>query len=292
MDWLYDRGEDADLQSLFASVLDVFFTLGLFDDRITTGRLAYESAVRAGNPRAASLAIDVIVSTHAARGELAEARDAVGLGLLAAEQSGDPGERARMMRATALVLYKGGDATAALAAMRGAGDLARETGDLEVLGNTFGLRTVAHWHAGEFDSSALAASEALQVCEEMCWYRAMAYPLRNLAEVAIHRGEFAEGRRLLGEARRISAEHGDRRQLTRIHLTTARLELFGGDPAVAQREAFAARAAALELGLVPEMRELSALRRAAARARYLPPLRLYYRVRRPPRFTDAPVGGD
>jgi tetratricopeptide (TPR) repeat protein len=292
MQWLYDRGDDAEVQSLFASVLDVLFTLGLFDDRISTGRLAYESAMRAGNPRGASLAIDVIVSTHSARGELEQAREAVGLGLLAAERSGDAGERARMMRANALVFYKNGDSAEALAALEGAGDFARETGDLEVLGNTCGLRTVAHWHAGEFESSAAAATEALQVCEEMSWQRAMAYPLRNLAEVAIHDGEFAHARKLLADARRISGEHGDRRQLARIHLTTARLELLGGDPGVAQREAFAARAAALELGLIPELREVSALRRAAGRSRFFPPLRRYYRARRPARFTDAPVGGD
>jgi tetratricopeptide (TPR) repeat protein len=292
MQLLYDHGEDAEVQSLFASVLDVLFTLGLFDDRISTGQIAYESAMRAGNPRGASLAIDVMVSTHAARGELEEAREAVALGLLAAERSGDPGERARMMRSSALVLYKDGDAAGALAALEGSGDLARETGDLEVLGNTCGLRTVAHWHAGEFEASAMAASEALSVCEEMSWHRAMAYPLRNLAEVAIHDGEFSQARKLLADAHRISTEHGDRRQLTRIHLTTARLELLSGDPAAAQREAFAARGAALELGLIPELREVSALQRAAARARFFPLLRSYYRARRPARFTDAPVGGD
>jgi tetratricopeptide (TPR) repeat protein len=292
MQLLYDHGEYAEVQSLFASVLDVLFTLGLFDDRINTGQLAYESAMRADNPRGASLAVDVIVSTHAARGELEEAREAVGLGLVAAERSGDSGERARMMRANALVLYKDGDAAGALAGLEGAGDLARETGDLEVLGNTCGLRTVAHWHAGEFELSAAAASEALSVCEDMSWHRAMAYPLRNLAEVAIHNGEFAHARKLLADANRISSEHGDLRQLTRVHLTTARLELLGGDPTEAQREAFAARAAALELGLIPELREVNALQAAAARARFFPPLRLYYRARRPARFTDAPVGGD
>jgi hypothetical protein len=292
MQLLYDSGEDPEVQSLFASVLDVFFTLGLFDDRIGTGHLAYESAMRAGNPRGASLAIDVIVSTHAARGELEQAREAVSLGLLAAERSDDPGERARMMRANALVFYKDGDAAGAVAALEGASDLARETGDLEVLGNTCGLRTVAHWHAGEFEASAIAASEALSVCVEMSWHRAMAYPLRNLAEVAIHDGELAHARGLLADARRISLQHGDRRQLTRIHLTTARLELLSGDLALAQHEASAARTLALELGLVPELREVSALQTAATRARFFPPLRLFYRVRRPARFTDAPVGGD
>jgi len=292
LQWLYDRDEDAEVQALFASVLDVLFTLGLFDDRIGTGWLAYESATRAGNPRGASLAVDVIASTHAARGELAQAREAVALGLLAAERSGDPGERARMMRADALVHYKDGDPSGALDAVEGAAELARRTGDLEVVVNLCGLRAVAHWHAGEFEQSAAAASEGLRVCQEMSWQRAMAYPLRNLAEVAIHDGDLPHARTLLADARRIAGEHGDRRQLARIHLTAARLELLSGDPAAARSEALAAQAGALELGLVPELREVSALRRAASRARFFPPLRRYYRSRRPARFTDAPVGGD
>jgi hypothetical protein len=292
LQWLYDRGEDTEMQALFASVLDVLFTLGLFDDRIITGRLAYESARRTGNPRCASLAIDVLASTYAARGELTNAREGVALGLIAAEQSGDPGERARMMRADALVRYKGGDASGALGAMEGAGELARGTGDFEVVVNLCGLRTVAHWYAGEFELSAASAAEGLRVCEEMSWRRAMAYPLRNLAEVAIHEGDFPRARTFLADARRIAGEHGDRRQLARIHLTAARLELLGGDQAAARREALAAQAASLELGLVPELQEATALRRAAVRARLLPPLRRHYRRRRPPRFSDAPVGGD
>jgi ATP/maltotriose-dependent transcriptional regulator MalT len=151
---------------------------------------------------------------------------------------------------------------------------------------------VANWHAGKLEQSAAAAAEGLRVCQEMSWQRAMAYPLRNLAEVAVHGGDFPYARTLLADARRIAGEHGDRRQLVRVHLTAARLELLGGDLATARSEALAAQAGALELGLVPELREVSALRRAAARVRFFPPLRRYYRSRRPGRFTDAPVGGD
>jgi tetratricopeptide (TPR) repeat protein len=292
LQWLYDRGEDTEVQALFASILDIFCTLGLFDDRISTGRLAYESAMRSGNLRSASLATDVVTSTHAARGELNEAREAVGHGLIAAERSGDPGERARMMRAHALVFYKAGEAVQALAAMEGADELARQTGDLEVLVNMWGLRTVAHWYVGSFEQSAAAAESGLRVCQEMSWQRAMAYPLRNLAEVAIHRGDFAHARTLVEDARRIAVEYGDKRQVARIHLTTARLELFDEQLRAAAREALAAESDAVELGLAPELLEVSALRRVIARARRFPPLRLSYARRRPSRFTDAPIGGD
>jgi len=176
--------------------------------------------------------------------------------------------------------------------MEGAEELARRTGDLEVLVNVCGLRTVAHWYQGKFEQAAAAAEEGLRVCQDMSWQRAMAYPLRNLAEVAIHEGDFSHARALLGDARRIAEGHGDRRQLARIHLTSARLELLGGELSAATREALAADSAAVELGLAPELRETSAVRRAIGRARVLPPLRRYYRHRRPARFSDAPVGGD
>jgi len=292
LQWLFDNGEDAEVQALFASILDVICTLGLFDDRISTGWIAYESATRTDNPRAASLAVDVMTSTHSARGELKEARETVDLGLIAAERSRDPGERARMMRASALVLYKEGKAEEALAAMEGSDELARETGDLEVLVNVWGLRTVAHWYVGAFEQSAAAAEDGLRVCREMSWQRAMAYPLRNLAEVAIHAGDFGRARELVEDARRVAVGYWDRRQVARVHLTTARLELFAGRLRDAAREALRAEQEAIELGLAPELVEARAMRRAITRARLFPPLRLVYGRRRPPRFTDAPIGGD
>lgn len=290
--WLFEREEDAEVQALFASTLDIFCTLGLFDDRITMGRTAYDSAIRAGNHRAASLATDVLSSTHGARGELKEMEESVALGHVAAEHSRDSGERARQMRARALWLYKSGDAAQALTALDGADELARGTGELEVLVNILGLRTVAHWHVGAFDASAAAAESALRVCHEMSWQRAMAYPLRSLGEVAIHRGDFDRARALIEDARRVAVAFGDKRQIARIRLTSARLGLFTGELRSAGSEAAAAESDAVELGLAPELREARAIRVAAARAKLFPPLRGYYARRRPPRFTDAPIGGD
>lgn len=289
---LFDQHDDREVQALFSSILDILLTLGLFDDRITTGWLAYESAVRARNHRAASLATDVVSSTHAARGEIVEARDAAALGLLAAERSGDAGERARQMRTTALTLYKGGDAAAALAAMEGADALARQTGEREILVNLLGLRTVVHWFLGDFDASARVALQGLEVCLEMEWHRAIAYPLRNLAEVAIHDADFDLARARLAEARRVATERGDRRQLARISMTAARMHLFAGNLRAARREAQTAQQEAVSLGLRPESREIRAIRSAAVRALWIPPLRLRYTRRRPARFTDAPIGGD
>jgi len=287
---LSDNDDDAGVQELFASVLDVLFTLGLFDDRIVTGRVAYESAIRANNHRAASLASDVLSSTYAARGEHEEAREALALGLLAAERSNDPGERARQMRAHGLTLYKAGDAAAALQAMEGADALARQTGDLEIVANLSGVRTIARWYLGDVDGARAAAEEALKVCGEMSWRRATAYALRNLAELEAHCGDKAAAETLLDQALDVAVSHDDRRQTTRIHLTTARLALFTGQLRECYQEITEAERAARSLGLSPELRELGALRRAANRARWLPPFRVFYAKRRPLRFSDAPVG--
>jgi len=289
---LFDQQDDREVQALFASTLDILNTLGLFDDRISTGCLAYTSAERAGNHRAASLATDVLSSTHAARGEVKEAREAAALGLLAAERSGDGGEHARQMRATALTYYKAGDAQTALATMQGADALARETGEREILVNVLGLRTVAHWYLEDFDASASAAEQGLQVCRDMDWKRAAAYPLRNLAEVAIHYGDFELASTHLADARRVATERGDQRQMARISLTAARMYLFAGNLRDARREASAAEHAADSLGLRPELREIRAIHSAAVRALWLPPLRIHYARHRPARFTDAPIGGD
>ncbi|HST42705.1 MAG TPA: AAA family ATPase [Conexibacter sp.] len=292
LELLFDHGLDADVQRVFSSSLDIFYTLGLFDARISTAGLAHRSAVRVGNHRAASLAMDVLSSTHAARGEIGAAREAVALGLIAAEAAEDPGERARQMRAHALVLYKAGRAAEALTAMEGAEELARQTGELEIVVNLLGLQTVAHWYVGAFEASAAAARRGLRVCEQMGWERAKAYPLRNLAEVAIHAGDWQEAERLLRQARALSVALGDRRQITRIHLTGARLLLLSGRSQAAVGEAEAAVSEAAVLGLAPELCEARAIFAKARRATLLAPVRWACVRARRPRFTDAAIGGD
>ena len=289
---LFDEGNDAELQSLFMAVLDILFTLGLFDDRISTGTIAFESALRAENHRAASLATDVLSSTYAARGEVQRGREALALGRLAAERSGDRGEEARQMRAAGVINYKAGDALAALAAIDGAEAIAREAGELDIVVNLLGLRTVACWHLGQFPESKAAAERGLEVCHEISWQRATAYPLRNLAEVALRSGDVAYAAALLEQARSVATESGDRRQLARVSLTTARMSLLAGRPGPAKAEATRAVQEALDLGLPPELEEANALCKAAGRARWLVPLRLYYKWRRPARLTAAPIGGD
>jgi tetratricopeptide (TPR) repeat protein len=289
---LFVHEDDHEVQALFVAVLDILFTLGLFDDRIAAGEIAYQSAMRVDNYRGASLACEVLSSTHAVRGEIGQARAALALGLHAAECSGDRGETARQMRCRGFVSYRAGEPEEALAAAEGADRLARETGEFEILANVLGLRAAAYWHLGALDASEAAAQSCLQVCQQMPWERAVAYPLRDLAEIAIHRREFQKAENLLDRARNIVVEYGDQRQLARVHLTEARLRLIAGELRAVKHVASLAESEAMKLGLPAEAQEARALRTAARRARVLLPLRLYYAWCRPTRLTEAPVGGD
>lgn len=283
------HGENYDLQGLAAASEDILFSLGLFDARIACGTISYESAVLAGDHRAASLASEVLSSTHVIRGEFDEARAALALGALAAERSGDPGELARQMRCRGWVHYRSGEPQQALAAIEGADDLARAGGALHTLVNILNLRSYANWYLGALDESEAAARASLSVADQISWERAKAFPIRQLAELAINRGEFDKARDLLERARGIVLEAEDKRHLTRLHLTEARLGLISGDLRGARAAAARGEADAITLGLPPEQREARALRNAATRSYAFAPLRAYYRWRRPTRLTDAPV---
>jgi hypothetical protein len=289
MEELFAQEDHPDLQALYGATYDLFFSLGLFDARIATGRLAFTSAERAGNDRCASLASEVLSSTHAIRGELDEAREALAHGLLAAERSGAPGELARQKRCAGWVQLRSGQPALALAAIEGADELAREDRDFRTLVNLLNLRSYVYWHVGDVERSEAAAKASLRVCEEIRWERAKAFPIRQFAEAATQRGEFGVAREQLSRARAIAVQTEDKRHLARLQVAEARLGLVSGDLALARKAATQAEADAAGLGLAPEAREARALRRAAGRARLLPPLRLYYARRRPTRLTDAPL---
>lgn len=286
---LAEQGNERDLHALFRASLDILFTLGCFDERISLGLLTHESAVAAGNHSGACLAAEVLSSTYAARGEIGPALKALASGELAAERSGDPADDARQRRCAGLVSFRSKKARLALRQIRDADRIAREAGDLECVVNVLGVRAPAHRYLGEFDQAEVAARESLRVCEEMPWPRAVAYPLRELAEVSIHRGRFDEARERLGRAAEIASESGDRRQQARITLTCARLHLLEGSFKEARRQAERAQSEAVGLGLRPEAVEARAIYNAGGWAQSLPPLGLYYKRRRPRRLTGAPA---
>lgn len=291
IDELYHRGRDQELQALYRASLDILYTLGRFDDRLAAGRRAYDSARRAGNHVAASIAAQTRLGAFALRGEFACAREALAHGYEAATLSGSPRELVRQKLCDGFLCYRMREPGQALRIVDGTDGTARREGDLETLVNILILRSAAHWYLGAFEAAEDAARECIRVCEEMGWKRAVAYPLRVQADCAIQRRELARARELLERSREIAVAHEDRRAIARTLLTDARLLLVSRRSRQAERVARRAQAEAAALGLPPEEQEAVALCRAARRALLLPPVRLRYARWPPHRLTDAPVGG-
>lgn len=288
----YDLGLDAELQRLFGVSLDIFFTLGLFDDRIRLGALAVKSGERSDDHAGASRAAEVLSSTHAVRGEFEPAREAVALGLAAAARSQSDGEQARQQRCAAFVEYRAGRPADALRIVAGAEEAAGRAGDLETAVNALEVQCAAHWWLGNLAATRRSAERCLRVCEEMPWERAAAYPMRWLAEVEHQEGRPDAARQMLERSATVSLAHDDQRHLARVAITRARIDLGQGAPQTALTAAREAIELARRLGIPPELEEARAIARSARRGLLVPGARALQRRRAPARLTDAPIGGD
>ncbi|MFV2018946.1 AAA family ATPase [Micromonospora sp. LOL_023] len=281
---------------LFEVTLDIFFTLGLFDDRIDLGWVAYHAATALGQGEDRSLALSVISSTHAIRGEDESAARTAGLGLRIAREIGSAKEIARQLRCVGFQLFRAGKAVEALAVVKNshedAEDMARSAGDFNNMIDIQSLVGAAYWHLGRLDECAQTVRRFLDACEELPWERGKAYAIRDLAEVTLMSGAFQDAALLLGQARSIAVAYRDVRQLVRVDLTDARLHLFQGRMIRARRLAVRAGSSARELSLIGERAEAAAVARHAIRSLFMPWL-WALAIRRPRiRFTDMTVGGD
>jgi hypothetical protein len=289
---LFENGDDARIQALFWVVLDILFTLGQFDELIDAADLSNRSGEQVQNFGGAALGALIKACTHAIRDERAEAIRSFAVGQVAAANSGLPGMVARAKRCRAFIHYRAREPRQALAEIEGVEQLARDGNDPSTIVDAFDLRTAANWHLRRFDACEAAAQGSLRAGAAIDWKRARAFPLRYLGELAIQRRQWHEARELLDEASEIARQFGDRRQLTRIDLTRARLGLLEGTLDSGETVARRAVAEATLLGLPPEQEEALALTVAIERARRSTLWRRYYRLRRPTRLSGAPVGGD
>lgn len=279
------------LHELFSAVLDILFTLGRFDERLTIATFAYKQAICDENFQRAARASAARTMNCAIRGELGEAEEAAVLGKLAAERAGLPRELARQQRVRAYVAYRSREPHKALSLLEGADELAEEAGDKHILVDLQDLRAACYWYLGELDRCEAAAREHQRLADSIPWERIKAYSPQMLAEGAMHRGDFAEAAVLLKQSRAIAAKYEDQRMLVRISISEARLRLLKGEPRAGVKIARAAIAHGRAIGLREEVREARALRRALLLA-ILPPARLYYSRRRPQRLSRAPIAGD
>ena len=279
---------------LFAAVYDILFTLGLFDDRIELGWGAYQAAAAAGLVEEQSLALSVVSSTHAVRGEDAEAARAVATGLEIARKAGSAREIARQLRCEGFRLFRAGRAEEALAAIEpeDAEAMARNAGDPNNMIDILSLVGAAQFHLGDLDACEATVLRFRDECERLPWERGKAYALRDLAEVRLMRGDRQAAEELAARARTIAVEWRDSRQLARIMLTEARLHLFAGRMRAAQEAASEAARTARKLPLPGEQAEAEAVAREAVRCRRMPWRRPRVTGKPVLRFTEWTIGGD
>lgn len=279
---------------LFAVALDLLFTLGLFDDRIELGWVSYHAATELDLAEERSLALSVVSSTHAIRGEDQEAASATALGLQIARAANSPKELARQLRCEGFRLFRAGKAAEALAAVESedAETMARSVGDMNNAIDIQSLKGAAHWHLGDLERCEVEVRRFVEECERLPWERGKAYAVRDLAELVLMRRSYADADALVQQARAIAEQYRDVRQLARIGLTAARLRLFQGRMREAASLARVAAAQARDLVLLGEAAEAEAVRRMAVHALWSPLFRL--RTARIPRtrFTELTVGGD
>ncbi|MFI7123121.1 hypothetical protein [Amycolatopsis sp. NPDC049868] len=291
---LADNGQHRLCLDLFAAVYDLLFTLGLFDDRITLGWIAFDAAGALGLAEEQSLVLSVVSSTHAIRGEDTEAAKAVRIGLEIARAAGSAREIARQLRCEGFRLYRGKRVRDALDVVlsEDAEGMAREADDPNNMIDILSLIGAAHFHNGELDACETTVLRFRDECDRLPWERGKAYALRDLAEVRLIRGDQRAAKDLVAQAEVIATEYHDTRQLARINLSKARLHLFTGRMRRAQDSAMEAARAAGDLQLYGEQAEALAVNREATRCLWMPWLR--WRVVGKPqlRFTDWTIGGD
>jgi len=287
-------GEYRRCLDLFAAVYDILFTLGLFDDRIGLGWVAFHAAEQLGSTQEQSLALSVVSSTHAIRGEDAQAAHAVERGLAVAEAAGSAREIARQLRCEGFRLFRAGHAEQALAAVqvRDAEAMSREAGDPNNMIDVLSLVGASYWYLGKLDECEDTVGRFLTECDQMPWERGKAFALRDLAEVRLMRGDFDQAQELAAGARRIATEYRDVRQLVRIGLTDARLHLYRGRFRQARELAKRTAAEARSLLLPGEGAEADAVAAAAGRCLRIPGLGRTVIGRPRTRYTDMAVGGD
>ncbi|WAX78121.1 ATP-binding protein [Streptomyces sp. KMM 9044] len=277
---------------LFEASLDIFFTLGLFDDRIRLGWIAYEAATALGDPERASLALSVVSSTHSLRGEHEQADHAIDLGMGIATAAGSTRERARQIRCKAYNVFRSGDAEQALRITDGVDTMALEADDLNNFVDIVALRSAAQWHLGRLEECRSTVDVFLHYCRAIPWERAIAYPVREKAELSMMDRSFRDADVLLRESREIAQKYRDERQLVRIALSEVRLHLFRGRPARAWRHGTGVVRNAQRLGLLSEREEARAVVVTSQRATFLPWRWVSKFVTPIPRFTEMTIGGD
>lgn len=287
--------QDGDCSSalrLFELILDILFTLGLFDDRINLGHAAVECARQLGRPADEALAWSVISSTHTVRGEYRLSDAALISGRAAAEQSGSTQAIAYQARCRAYNLYREGHTTKAENELEGVLELADSAGDINGAIDVLALKCSLALHDKRQQEARHHVDDFNQRIHAAGWRRAEAYPYQEYAELELWERNLAEAARWASKARDIAVQYRDRRQEIRVKLTLGRIAMYGGQLGEAKSLLRKAAEDASQYGLVNELAEIRAhLVLASRRPRWI--WRAWYTsCKVPNRLCSLPIGGD
>ena len=277
---------------LFRSVYDILFTLGLFDDRVSSGKTAIACAAKLDRPADGALACSVVSSTLVLRGDFELAEKFLVEGDRLARSAADDAAIVYQHRCRAFALYRDGQIDEAWERLQQTLDVADRASDVHGAIDIVSLMTSIALHRNELDRSDELSADMLRRCEAANWERAIAYPKRDQAEIALRNGNIESAKSLGLEALVIAEKFRDVRQLCRVHLTIGRVSLASKKPREARVDLTRSVEIARQFGIANEQAEaeahldltgLFALRRRR---------QLFGNGEVPSRLTESPIGGD
>jgi hypothetical protein len=301
--WCATHNENDALIDIVFGAYDILFSIGLFAERIELAKLATSASVAKNDFSSASFFVTVSASTETIIGNHNAAAKLLREGMGFALQSADELRIAYMKRCVALNHYRRGQVTVAAEAIQGLATTVKAVLGTQI---TAERKTEAHhyyidvlalegaidFYQGAYGRAKDIFDRMLDECEAAGWERAISYPLRDLAEIAlVYEHNFKKSMLLLNKAERIAAEYRDSRQLGRIHLSLTKWHLHRGN----LRKAFAhfqqASILFTNMGLDNEVAELNAMYGNRTLGGWC------YRISRllvspQGRYSESPVGGE
>jgi len=290
-EWTYNSDRDSCI-SLYNSILDPMFSVGLFSERIDLGYQALASRSTSSSPTQLATVYNSVVSTLALTGDFVRAQQALRNFGDETEALTDDGARGIYLRASAYVKYRMGHVSEALAICEPAMAASRRAGDQHNFIDLMCIMSSTYLYEGNLSLADRAANDVLAMIDSIPWKRGRAYPLRDLAEINMQQRRMPESWSLLERASEISTIYRDVRQLTRIELSKARWHLYSGDVRSATRLLKAVLYNSERYCLQSEA--IEAKRTLAASSRW-PAIfwQLFFRLCRPAtRFSAATIAGD
>lgn len=289
LDLCYKCGVDDLARQLTQSAEEVFFNLGLFDERIKYSLRAADSAYKNGDLVATALFLTSAGGILILQGEHGMAEEKLQEALRISISVNDVREEARAKRALASNRYRSGEVESALEVLEGVDELSQRVGDNFNRIDALYLRGHIRLMLDSFAEAGHDFREMLQLSRDVGWERAEAYALKELAELSAVDEDYEIAAKMIDDAIALAHRYRDRRQLARCQLTLGKLLAARGERKRARENVLLAESTFEQLRMANEAREAIAWRNALGKNRtFFPRKKLRFRLR----LTDAPIGGD